>query len=185
MRIYTRTGDGGDTGLQGGMRISKSHPRIAAYGAVDEANAALGVALAYVSDPGIRDVLTGVQGDLFVVGADLSNPNLNDARNRVTKEMVSSIERRIDGAEEGLPPLANFVLPGGSVPASHVHHARAIARRAEAMTVLLSDSEEINHSCITYLNRLSDLLFVIGRQINKREGIGDSVWRGQASKDKL
>ena len=177
MKIYTKTGDDGNTGLQGNLRISKSHPRILAYGAVDEANAVLGTVPANSLEADMSRVLERVQNDLFVVGADLSNPNLNDVRNRVSLEMVSQLERDIDGFESELEPLANFILPGGSAAASGLHLARTVVRRAEATAVLLAEGDEINPNCLVYLNRLSDLLFVLGRLANKRTGRGDVLWR--------
>ncbi|RNJ77348.1 MAG: cob(I)yrinic acid a,c-diamide adenosyltransferase [Nitrosopumilus sp. H8] len=176
MKIYTKTGDGGDTGLQGNLRISKSHPRIMAYGAVDEANSSIGLALAGEIDGDIKDVLLMIQNELFVVGADLSNPNTNDMKNRVTLEMVQRLESHIDAFESELLPLGNFILPGGSTAASLIHHARTVTRRAETLTVLLSETDEINSNCIKYLNRLSDLLFVTGRLANKRNGVKDVPW---------
>ena len=113
MKIYTKTGDDGNTGLQGNFRISKSHPRIIAYGTVDEANAALGIVLSNILDEDISNVLTEIQNDLFLVGADLSNSNLNDVKNRVSLEMVQKLEEYIDKFESELPPLTNFILPGG------------------------------------------------------------------------
>lgn len=185
MKIYTRTGDDGNTGLQGGSRISKSHTRIAAYGAVDEANAALGVAIASWKDcpDDITVVLTNIQNNLFAVGADLSNPNLIDVRNRVTPSMVDELESIIDRFESELAALANFILPGGSIGASHIHLVRTIVRRAESLTVRLSDTDEINAHCIIYLNRLSDLLFVVARVANSRDGCKETVWRSEPSMD--
>ena len=129
MKIYTKTGDSGNTGLQGNYRISKSHPRILAYGTVDEANAALGIVLTNKLDDDVSALLTNIQNDLFVVGADLSNPNLNDAKNRVSLDMIEVLEQSIDKFELELPPLTNFILPGGDVSAAHLHHARAVIRR--------------------------------------------------------
>ena len=184
MRIYTRTGDGGDTSLQGGRRIAKSHARIAAYGAIDEANAALGMAVSGAPDGSdVARTLVAVQNDLFVAGADLSNPDLGDLGTRVSRDMVRRLESEIDRYESELPPLASFVLPGGDPTAARLHHARTVVRRAEAGAVLLSQSDEINGNCIPYLNRLSDLLFVMGRLVNMRSGRGDVVWKSQ--KDKL
>ena len=177
MKIYTKTGDDGNTGLQGNYRISKSHPRIISYGTVDEANAALGVVLANHLDADIEDVLTEIQSNLFVVGADLSNPNLNDAKNRVSLDMIDNLERCIDKFELELDPLTNFILPGGTAPAAQLHYARTVVRRAEALTVELSEKDEINSNCIKYLNRLSDLLFVMGRLMNKRKNNRDVVWK--------
>ena len=178
MKIYTRTGDGGDTGLQGGLRISKSHPRIAAYGAVDEANAVLGVAISCKSDHSddVSSALARIQDDLFVVGSDLSNPNLADLRNRVTPAMTTSLEAIIDKFESELTALSNFILPGGDAAASHLHHARAIVRRAESIVAGLGEREEINLHCMIYLNRLSDLLFVLARAVNRRSGRQDVPW---------
>ncbi|RMW38384.1 MAG: cob(I)yrinic acid a,c-diamide adenosyltransferase [Nitrosopumilus sp.] len=177
MKIYTKTGDDGNTGLQGNLRISKSHPRIFAYGAVDEANAALGIVLTNSLDDDIFNVLRKIQNDLFVVGSDLSNPNLNDVKNRISLEMIQELEQNIDKFDAELPPLTNFILPGGVTAASQLHFARTIVRRAETLTVQLAEKDEINSNCIIYLNRLSDLFFVMGRLINKRNGTEDIIWK--------
>ena len=163
MKIYTKTGDDGNTGLQGNFRISKSHPRIIAYGTVDEANAALGIVLANNLDDDLRKILTDIQNDLFLVGADLSNLNLNDVKNRVSIELIQKLEDFIDKFETELPPLTNFILPGGDQSAAQLHYARTVVRRAESKVILLSERDEINSNCIKYLNRLSDLFFVMGR----------------------
>ncbi len=177
MKIYTKTGDDGNTGLQGNYRIGKSHPRIVAYGTVDEANAVLGIVLSNPLDDDMNTILTGIQNDLFLVGADLSNPNLNDVKNRVSLEMVEKLERHIDKFESELPSLTNFILPGGDQAASQLHHVRTVVRRAESQTVLLGEKDQINSNCIKYLNRLSDLFFVMGRLINKRKNIEDIPWK--------
>ena len=177
MKIYTKTGDDGNTGLQGNLRIGKSHPRIMAYGTVDETNAALGVVLANSLDTDISEILTDIQNDLFLVGADLSNPNLNDSKNRVSLEMIEKIESLIDKFESELPPLTNFILPGGVLAASQIHYVRTVVRRAETLVVSLSEKDEINSNCIKYLNRLSDFLFVLGRLINKRSNREDILWK--------
>ena len=177
MKIYTKTGDDGNTGLQGNYRIAKSHPRIIAYGTVDEANAALGMVLANSLDDDIIRILTKIQNDLFVVGADLSNPNLNDIKNRVSLDLVTTLEHHIDQFELELPPLTNFILPGGDPAAAQLHYVRAIVRRAETQTVQLSEKDEINSNCIKYLNRLSDLFFVMSRLINKRKNKEDILWK--------
>jgi len=177
MKIYTKTGDDGNTGLQGNYRIAKSHPRILAYGTVDEANAALGIVLANLLDDDIVKILTKIQNDLFVVGADLSNPNLNDVKNRVSLDLIGILEQHIDRFELELPPLTNFILPGGDIAAAQLHHVRTIVRRAETQTVKLSENDEINSNCIKYLNRLSDLFFVMGRLINKRKSREDTPWK--------
>jgi len=177
MKIYTKTGDDGNTGLQGDFRISKSHSRIIAYGTVDEANAAIGVVLTNTLDDDISQLLNQIQNNLFLLGSDLSNQNLNDLKNRVTLEMIEKLEESIDTFESELPPITNFILPGGNVAASQIHQVRTIVRRAETLVVKLSDKDEINSNCIKYLNRLSDLMFVMGRLINKRNGIEDIIWK--------
>jgi cob(I)alamin adenosyltransferase len=183
MKIYTKTGDDGNTGLQGNYRISKSHPRIVSYGTVDEANAALGIVLTNSLDEDVVSILTEIQNDLFLVGADLSNPNLNDMKNRVSIDMIEKLEYHIDKFELELPALANFILPGGDLAAAQLHYVRTVVRRAEVQTVQLSEKDEINSNCIKYLNRLSDLFFVMGRLINKRKNREDVPWNNQ--KDKL
>src|SRR3990167_7921798 len=144
LKIYTKTGDDGTTGLQGNSRVSKSNPRIIAYGTIDEANAILGIVLSYELDNDIAVLLNLIQNELFVVGADLSNPNLTDKKNRVTADMVYNLEKNIDKYEIELPPLTNFILPGGNIIASYLHHVRAIIRRAETHIVLLNEQEKIN-----------------------------------------
>lgn len=177
MKIYTKTGDDGTTGLQGGARVSKSNLRIRAYGSVDEINASLGLILSNKIDGDLRDILIKIQNDLFVAGADLSNPDLSNKKNRVTPDMVENLEKKIDILENDLPPISNFILPGGHVIASEVHVSRTIARRAETEVIALDEKEKINDECKKYLNRLSDLLFVIARTVNKRNGIEDIIWR--------
>ena len=177
MKIYTKTGDDGNTGLQGNLRISKSHPRIISYGTVDEANAALGMVLSNSIDDDIKKILIEIQNDLFLVGADLSNPNLNDLKNRVSLSSVEKLEFYIDQFEEELPVLTNFILPGGNAAAAQIHYTRTIIRRAETLVVQLSEKDEINSNCIRYLNRLSDLFFVLGRVVNKRNNVSDTVWK--------
>ena len=177
MKIYTKTGDDGTTGLIGNKRVKKSDLRIATYGQVDELNAAIGIILSSKLGKDIRDLLTRIQNDLFVVGADLANPNLDNKSNRVTSEMVLFLEKEIDRLEEKLSPITFFILPGGDMVASQVHLARAICRRAEIDVVKLSEVDKINNECLVYLNRLSDLLFVIARTINKRKKISDVEWK--------
>ena len=177
MKIYTKTGDGGNTGLQGDFRIAKSHPRIMAYGTVDEANATIGVVLTNTLDDDITEILSQIQNDLFVLGSDLSNQNLNDLKNRISIKNVETLEEAIDKFESELPPITNFILPGGNIAAAQIHQVRTIVRRAETLVVKLSDKDEINSNCIKYLNRLSDLMFVMGRLINKRKGVEDIIWK--------
>ncbi len=177
MKIYTKTGDDGNTGLQGDFKISKSHPRIIAYGTVDEVNAAIGVVLTNTLDDDVSQLLNRIQNDLFLLGSDLSNQNLNDLKNRVTLEMIENLEESIDTFESELSPITNFILPGGNIAAAQIHQVRTIVRRAETLVVKLSDKDEINSNSIKYLNRLSDLMFVIGRLINKRNGVEDIIWK--------
>ena len=177
MKIYTKTGDDGNTGLQGDFRIAKSHPRILAYGTVDEANAAIGVVLSNELDDDVSEILSKLQNELFVLGSDLSNQNLNDLKNRISLEMVENLEKIIDKFELELPPITNFILPGGNIAAAQIHQLRTTIRRAETLVVQLSDKDEINSNCIKYLNRLSDLMFVMGRLVNKRNGVEDIIWK--------
>lgn len=170
MPVYTRTGDDGTTGLRGGARTPKSSPRVAAYGAVDEANAAVGLARA-AADGRASQVLLRVQDGLFRVGADLSDPACPDPM--VDAGMASALEPLIDGYESALPALSKFVLPGGTELAARLHAARAAVRRAESAAVGIGAPPP----CIAYLNRLSDLLFVMAREAN-RVG-GDVEWGGR------
>ena len=176
-KIYTKTGDDGFTGLIGTKRVSKSNPRIIAYGAVDEINSALGIVLSSSLDKDIHDLLLKTQNDLFVLGADLANPDLKNTSNRVTQDMVHFLEEHIDRLEGELSPITYFILPGGDQVASQVHLTRAISRRAETLIVSLAEKERINKTCQIYINRLSDLLFVIARVINKRKMINDAAWQ--------
>lgn len=177
VKIYTKTGDDGTTGLIGGKRIKKSNPRITAYGAIDELNAAIGIILASKLDSDIRKLLIQIQNNLFIVGADLANPDLTNNSNRVTIDMTTFLEIQIDKLENDLPSITYFILPGGNLVASQVHLARAICRRAEVKIVELSGIDKINKNCQIYINRLSDLLFVVARMINKRKKIKDIAWK--------
>jgi cob(I)alamin adenosyltransferase len=176
-KIYTKTGDSGETGLGDGSRISKTSLRIAAIGAVDEANSAIGVArLDAEGDAGT--MLSRIQNDLFDLGADLSAPEDGrkaEGRLRVSGAQVERLEREIDTMNETLSPLTSFVLPGGTALAAHLHLARAIARRAEAAIVALAAKEKINDAALHYANRLSDHLFVMARTANDG-GMGDVLW---------
>lgn len=181
MKIYTKTGDDGTTGLIGGTRVSKDSSRIKAYGAVDEANAVIGVILGHDVGEDIRKTLVKIQNDLFLVGSDLSNPVLDDQKNRINKTYVDMIEKEIDTLEQELTPLANFVLPGGTMPSALLHLARTVTRRAESNIVSLMKEEKINQDVLHYINRLSDLFFVMARVINKRNKIADIVWKSPSS----
>jgi len=177
VKIYTKTGDDGTTGLVGGKRTKKSNPRIIAYGAVDELNSAIGIALSSHLDSDIDTLLTQIQNNLFVLGSDLANPNLNDNSSRVHDDMILFLESSIDNLESELQPITYFILPGGDEVASKIHLARSICRRAEINIIELSESEQINKKCQIYMNRLSDLLFVIARLTNKRKKIKDVAWQ--------
>ena len=176
-KIYTKTGDDGSTGLIGGKRISKSNQRIITYGAIDELNSSIGIVLSSKLDNDIHDLLEKIQNDLFVAGADLANPDLKVSLNRITENMVKFLETNVDKFEDELSPITYFILPGGYTVAAQVHLARAISRRAETHIIQLSEREEINKTCQIYMNRLSDLLFVIARVINKRKMIKDVAWK--------
>jgi cob(I)alamin adenosyltransferase len=173
MRIYTRTGDSGDTGLAGGAKARKSDLRVEALGAVDEANAALGVARSQACDDKVLDpILAGLQHRLFDLGADLATPG---ARGRVAASHIDTLEQTIDRLETATEPLRAFILPGGTAAAAALHMARTLARRAERAVVRLGDTgEDIDPATVIFLNRLSDLLFVAARYAN-REG-GDVTW---------
>ncbi len=177
MKIYTKTGDDGTTGVQGGKRISKSDPRIQAYGAIDEANSILGIVLTYELDSDVKSLLIQIQNELFVAGSDLSSPDLANQKNRISEPMIYNLELHIDRFESELTPLTNFILPGGSQVAAFLHQARTITRRAETITVGLSKKEQLNPLCQKYLNRLSDLLFVMARVANKRSNTPDVLWK--------
>ena len=177
MKIYTKTGDDGTTGLQGGTRISKSNIRLQAYGAIDELNASIGLILSSKFNGELEKLLRNIQNDLFLVGSDLSNPDLTSSKNRVTPKMVVNIEKNRDRLEAELSPITNFILPGGHEIASLIHISRTITRRAETQAVLLDEKEKINEECKKYLNRLSDLFFVIARIVNKKNGFEDIIWK--------
>lgn len=183
MKIYTRTGDKGETGLIGGKRVGKAEPRIVAYGAVDELNSNIGLALSLLAGKkefdDLADALTKVQNDLFTVGSDLADPDYPASKStpRTTEEMTSALEPIIDRFEEELSPIMFFILPGGSREASVLHVCRAAARRAETAVVALAKNERINPAIIMYMNRLADLLFVAARLANKRLGVPDIAWK--------
>jgi len=178
-RIYTRTGDKGETGLFGGVRVPKDSTRVEAYGSVDETNSAVGLVRSVLSDHEIDLVLQDLQKDLFAAGADLSNPKKGKEKLRITADRVSELERIIDRFESELPPLHAFILPGGCRAGASLHFARSAARRAERRIVTLSRKEEINEQLIPYVNRLSDLLFVLARVVNHREKQIELEWHGK------
>ncbi len=178
MKIYTKTGDKGDTGLWGPRRVSKDNARIQAYGCVDECNAVLGVARCLLQDPELDHLLAQLQNQLFVVGSDLAAFDLDmDNVPRIQAHDVERLEGWIDQFEGELAPLTQFILPGGTPAAAQLHLARTVCRRSERETVALALQEEINPQVGTYLNRLSDLLFVLGRVANHRAGQTDVPWQ--------
>ena len=186
-RIYTRSGDAGETGLFGGARVRKDDLRVEAYGATDELNAALGLAVSLNAEPEITALLLEFQHDLFTLGGDLAAPEENDATkgritiDRLSGQRVTELETAIDRFTAELPPLTRFILPGGHPLAAHLHLARTICRRAERHCVTLAyavseTGAAINPEIIRYLNRLSDLLFTLARLANHRLGVADIVW---------
>src|SRR6187397_2715007 len=179
-KIYTKTGDTGDTGLSGGGRVGKDHPRVEAYGDIDELNAILGMARAVEMMPRIDEVLVPIQRDLFAIGALLATPHPDKMREqlakaRVDEERIGQLERAIDDGEHELEPLKAFIVPGGTPKAAALHVARTVCRRAERRVIAL-EHEEIPPIVVIYLNRLSDLLFTLARVANKRAGAGEVTW---------
>jgi len=172
-KIYTRTGDGGETGLGDGSRVAKNSLRIEAIGAVDELNSCVGVLLAESLDEDLRSALTGVQHELFELGGELSIPG----HDRIAPAHVARLEQLLDHHNADLGPLKEFILPGGSRAAALCHLARAVCRRAERRLVALASAETFSPYGMQYLNRLSDLLFVLSRVINRRGGHADVLWQ--------
>ena len=176
-RIYTRGGDKGKTSLGSGKRVAKHDSRVAAYGTVDEANAVIGLVRLHAAGT-LDDLLASLQNDLFDLGADLCTPEVENPEYpplRVTAAQVKRLEREIDRVNEDLQPLKSFVLPGGSAAAAYLHLARTVARRAEREITLLAESEALNPEAVRYINRLSDLLFVLARHANEN-GKADVLW---------
>ncbi|MEI7645029.1 MAG: cob(I)yrinic acid a,c-diamide adenosyltransferase [Chloroflexales bacterium] len=177
MKIYTKTGDAGETGLWGGQRVSKDTLRVHAYGTADECNAAVGVARASGLDAGLDATLGYVQAQLFVVGADLATPSAGGPHvPRVSAAEIAFLEAQIDALESELDPLNQFILPGGTAAAAHLHLARTICRRAERWAVSLAHEEDLSADVLMYLNRLSDFLFVAARVANARAATPDVPW---------
>jgi cob(I)alamin adenosyltransferase len=178
-KIYTRTGDEGKTSLGDGSRLPKFHLRVTAYGSIDEANSVIGVANLHVQNPEVFHLLRHVQNDLFDMGADLCRPERPGAEGpmlRITDEQVLWLENQIDRFNAELEPLNSFVLPGGSPASAHLHHARTVTRRAERDVVRLFAEETVNAAVLHYVNRLSDLLFVLARFLNDK-GKKDVSWQ--------
>jgi cob(I)alamin adenosyltransferase len=183
LRIYTRTGDKGETGLFGGQRVGKDDLRVEAYGTVDELNALLGLAATKSGSEGLGPLIARLQNELFDLGSDLATPQENGETHgkitvpRVTADQVANLETEIDGLEAELSPLRQFILPGGTELAAILHFARTVCRRAERRAVALARSENVNPEAIRYLNRLSDLLFVMARFANAQKNVTDVPWK--------
>lgn len=173
MRIYTRTGDKGETGLIGGRRVSKASLRIEAYGTVDELNAVLGLVATGIEQAELKAWIAGIQNELHIVCADLASPDLAKIGPRIAAARVERLEHLCDWLDERLPVLKKFILPGGTFAGACLHLARTVARRAERHTVALAAQEKINPEVIRYLNRLSDLLFLMARFVNQQAGIAE------------
>ncbi len=175
-KVYTKTGDAGETALVGGTRVSKAHARVAAFGDVDELNSLLGVARTFLADQELDAELGRIQNELFILGADLASP-LDVPLRRVDETLVQELEQLIDRLLEELEPLQEFILPGGSQAGAFLHLARTVARRAERSVVALTEQEPINAHALVYLNRLSDYLFVAARVANRRAGVAEHLAR--------
>jgi cob(I)alamin adenosyltransferase len=181
VKIYTKTGDEGTTGLLGSGRVPKDDLRIESYGTIDELNAALGMARAQRLDSAADGLVAQLQNELFVVGSALADPSPHGPfHDAITDEHVARLEAAIDTLETELKPLVQFILPGGTLPAAHIHVARTVCRRAERLVVRLArqPGEEVPKPLVVYLNRLSDLLFVLARAVNHRAGVADILWKG-------
>jgi cob(I)alamin adenosyltransferase len=181
MKIYTKTGDKGDTGLFGGGRVAKNHPRVEAYGDVDELNAAIGLARSIELMPRVDEVLVPIQRDLFAIGALLATPDRQKMRQhldkaRVDEDRIAQLEHAIDDGDRELEPLKAFIIPGGTPKAAALHVARTVYRRAERRVVQLQHDTELPELVVIYLNRLSDLLFTLARVANRRAGAGEVTW---------
>ncbi|HWA17279.1 MAG TPA: cob(I)yrinic acid a,c-diamide adenosyltransferase [Gemmatimonadales bacterium] len=181
MKIYTRTGDTGLTGLFGGGRVPKSNPRVHAYGEVDELNSTIGVVRATAPAAFMDDLFASIQRDLFSIGGHLATPDPEKVRAALAKadlstEQITRFERTIDEADAVLPPLRAFVLPAGTAKAAALHFARTVCRRAERAVVGLAQDEEVPPDFLVYLNRLSDLLFALARLANHQAGVADVTW---------
>eukprot|EP00752_Nemacystus_decipiens_P016581 g14821.t1 len=178
MKLYTKRGDDGHTDLIGGVRVPKHHLRVCAYGAVDELNATVGLALADCQIDAMKDVLITAQCRLFDLGADLATPGSdNKASSRLKQDHIRVLEQQIDTASDQLEPLRNFILPGGTVLAARLHLARTVCRRAERQAVALAEQEPVDPLATVYLNRLADLLFALARLANAEAGVADVPWR--------
>ncbi|MEM0364525.1 MAG: cob(I)yrinic acid a,c-diamide adenosyltransferase [Candidatus Nitrosocaldus sp.] len=179
-KIYTRGGDKGYTSLLGGKRVSKAALRVEAYGSIDELNSAIGLCISFIDEEDVKAVLEEVQNDLFIAGAELADPDMSASTPKVSIKMVNRLEEIIDRYEEEVGSIAYFIIPGGSKEASLLHLARAIARRAERAIVALKDeSGNVSDDLIAYMNRLSSLLFILARVMNRRRGMEDVPWKSK------
>jgi len=178
MKLYTRSGDDGSTGLHGGQRTTKDALRVETYGTVDELNAALGIAASHCEYEELRETLVQLQSRLFDLGADLCTPTDATVKRhvRITNGHVSELESLIDGTSEKLPALQNFILPGGTPLAAHLHAARTVCRRAERLVVALARTEPVGENLVPYINRVGDLLFAMARRANQLAGLEDVPW---------
>lgn len=178
MKIYTKFGDSGETALFGGMRLAKDAPRIEAIGTVDELNAYIGYAQTLIDDTDLSELMTRIQNHLFSVGADLATPatHAKAAEFRISEDFTTEMETAIDTLSQELPPLTNFILPGGCTAGAILHIARVVCRRSERCVVRLAREEDVNPEIIRSLNRLSDLLFVLARTVNFRANAPEPIW---------
>jgi len=183
MKIYTKFGDSGETALYGGTRLGKDEPRIEAIGTVDELNAYIGYAQTLVEDVDLSELMTRVQNHLFDVGADLATPatHTKAAEFRIPADFTTKMETAIDKLSAELPPLTNFILPGGCTAGATLHIARVVCRRSERCVVRLAREAEVNPEIIRSLNRLSDLLFVLARTVNFRAQTPEPIWKSQSN----
>jgi len=177
MKIYTKTGDGGETGLLGGERVGKDHPRIEAYGTVDELNAQIGAVRALDPGEALGGQLALIQQDLFVLGSRLAAPEPGPKLPKLDENSITRLERWIDEADETLPPLKNFILPGGTPAGAGLHLARTVCRRAERRVRSLSAEVKLDAGILVFLNRLSDYLFTAARLANHRAEVADEPWK--------
>ena len=186
MKIYTKTGDTGETGLYGGTRVPKDTMRVEACGTVDELNACIGLVRSQIQDEKLDEILHRIQNELFDIGADLATLDTHPkaASLRIPPALTTALEKEIDRFEDQLPPLKNFILPGGSTGGAAIHLARTVARRAERCVVSLAKGETVNSAVLIYLNRLSDLLFVLARTVNHRLDEPESLWEPQTERRK-
>ena len=179
MKIYTKTGDTGETGLYGGTRVPKDSIRVEAYGTIDEINACVGLAKSQIQDEEVRVILYRIQNELFDLGADLATMDTHRKSEsfRITSDLTAALEREVDRSQVELSPLRHFILPGGCSGSAALHLARTVCRRGERCIVSLAKTEVVNPEILRYLNRLSDLLFVLARLVNHRFGEPEPFWR--------